>query len=336
MPSPMHATEQDERSLWWDGARPRLAVSSCLLGAPVRYNAAHSRDRFLTGSLSRHVDWVPVCPEMEIGLGAPRPAMRLRTDGHLVTRDGGHDHTEAMAALAERRLPGLADIDGYVLKSRSPSCGLFKLPRHASGRPGERTDGQPVDREGRGVFAALLLEAYPDLPVEESGRLNDPVLREHFVERLFAQARLRALFAAAWRPRDLVAFHSRHKMQLLAHTPDGYRETGRIVARAGELPQEDLERGYRRAFTAALAVRAGRGRHTNALQHVLGFISESLDPTRRHDILAAIDSYREGRAPLSVPVALLRHHAEGENLDYIAGQTYLAPFPDDLLLRHNL
>ncbi|RFU37192.1 DUF1722 domain-containing protein [Actinomadura logoneensis] len=311
-------------------------MSSCLLGAPVRYNGAHSRDRFLTGVLSRHVDWVPVCPEMEIGLGAPRPAMRLRTDGHIVTKDGDHDYTEAMTALAGHRLPALDEIDGYVLKSRSPSCGLMNLPRYASGRPGERGDGQPVDRRGRGVFASLLLDAYPDLPVEEGGRLNDPVLREHFVERVFAHARLRALFAADWRPRDLVAFHSRHKMQLLAHSPEGYRETGRIAARAGEQPRDDLEDDYRRAFTAALAVRAGRGRHTNALQHVFGFVSEDLDPTRRQDILTAIDSYREGRAPLSVPIALLRHHAEGEHFDYVASQTYIAPFPEDLLLRHNL
>ncbi|WP_433252788.1 2-thiouracil desulfurase family protein [Actinomadura nitritigenes] len=155
-----------------------------------------------------------------IGLGAPRPSMRLRTDGHIVTKDGGADHTEAMSALAARRLPGLDEADGYVLKGRSPSCGLFRLPRYASDRPGERTDDQPVDREGRDVFAALLVETLPDLPVEENGRLNDPVLREHFIERLFAQARLRALFTADWQPRDLVDFHARHKMQLLAHAPD--------------------------------------------------------------------------------------------------------------------
>ncbi|MDL4813399.1 YbgA family protein [Actinomadura opuntiae] len=316
--------------------RPRLGVSSCLLGAPVRYNGGHSRDRFLTGPLARHVDWVPVCPEMEIGLGAPRPTMRLRTDGHIVTKDGASDHTAAMTALAGRRLPDLDGIDGYVLKSRSPSCGPSHLPRYASGRPGERTDGQPVDRHGRGVFAGLLLDAYPDLPVEEDGRLNDPLLREHFVERVFAQARLRELFASDWRPRDLVAFHSRHKFQLLAHVPAGYRETGRIVARAGERPRDDLERDYRRAFSATLAVRAGRGGHTNALHHIFGFITDDLDPTRRRDIVTAIDSYRQGRAPLSVPIALLRHHAEGEHLRYIADQTYLDPFPDDLLLRHTL
>ncbi|MEU5987935.1 DUF523 and DUF1722 domain-containing protein [Spirillospora sp. NPDC047418] len=316
--------------------RPRLAVSSCLLGAPVRYNGGHSRDRFLTGPLARHVDWVPVCPEIEIGLGAPRPSLHLLSDGRIVTKDRASDHTEAMAALADDRLPGLADIDGYVFKSRSPSCGLLSLPRYASGRPGERTDGQPVDRRGRGVFAALVTDALPHLPIEEDGRLRDPVLREHFVERVFAHARLRELFAGDWRPRDLVAFHSRHKLQILAHDTVAYRDMGRIVAQAGTRPRQDVETDYRRAFAEAFAVRPKRGRHANALLHVLGPLSAHLDPTRRRDILLAIETYQRGEAPLSVPIALLRHHAEGEHLAYLAQQTYLDPYPADLLLRHHI
>ncbi|MFC5745258.1 YbgA family protein [Actinomadura rugatobispora] len=316
--------------------RPRLAVSSCLLGAPVRYNSGHSRDRFLTGALAPHVDWVPVCPEMEIGLGAPRPTLRLLTGGRLVTKDRAADHTDAMTGLARGRISDLTDIDGYVLKSRSPSCGLLGLPRYASGRPGERTDGQPVDRRGRGVWAGLVQDALPDLPAEEDGRLRDPVLREHFIERVFAQARLRELFDGDWRPRDLVDFHSRHKLQILAHDPAGYRTTGRIVARAGVRDRGRLEADYRRAFGEAFAVRAGRGRHGNALLHVLGPLSERLDRTRRHDIVTTIEAYRRGEAPLSVPIALLRHHAEGEDHDYLARQTYLDPFPADLVLRHHL
>ncbi|QKW40657.1 DUF1722 domain-containing protein [Actinomadura sp. NAK00032] len=203
-------------------------MSSCLLGAPVRYNGGHSRDRFLTGALAAHVDWVPVCPEIEIGLGAPRPTLRLLSDGRIVTKDRTCDHTDAMTGLADDRLPDLAGVDGYVFKSRSPSCGLLSLPRYASGRPGERTDGQPVDRRGRGVFAALVTDALPHLPAEEDGRLRDPVLREHFVERVFAHARLRELFAGDWSPRALVAFHSRHKLLSQGHRPDAmeYRGVG--------------------------------------------------------------------------------------------------------------
>jgi uncharacterized protein YbgA (DUF1722 family)/uncharacterized protein YbbK (DUF523 family) len=316
--------------------RPRLAVSSCLLGAPVRYNGGHSRDRFLTDQLARHVDWVPVCPEMEIGLGAPRPTLRLLTDGHLVTKDESADHTEAMTGLAHHRVPDFPELDGYVLKSRSPSCGLLSLPRYASGQQNERADGQPVDRRGRGLWAALIQDALPGLPAEEDGRLRDPVLREHFVEHIFAHARLRAFFDGDWHPRDLVAFHSRHKLQILAHDPVRYRETGQIVAQAGTRDPESLEADYRRAFGGAFAVRAKRGRHANALLHVLGPLSERLDPARRHDIVAAIETYHRGQAPLSVPVALLRHHAEAEEHGYLAQQTYLDPFPADLPLRHHL
>lgn len=316
--------------------RPRLAVSSCLLGEPVRYNGGHSRDRFLTGPLGRHVDWVPICPEVEIGLGVPRSTLRLLTDGRVVTKDGTADHTRAMTALADDRIPSLADIDGYVFKSRSPSCGLMNLPRHTSGQPGERTDGQPVDRRGRGVFADRVTAALPDLPAEEDGRLNDPVLREHFAERVFAQARLRALFDGDWRLRDLVAFHTRHKLQILAHDPAAYRAMGRIVARAGARDRDELESEYRHAFAVALSVRPSRGRNANALSHVFSPLSEHLDEVRRHDIVAAIESYRRGESPLSVPVALLRHHAEGEHLTYLAEQTYLDPFPADLVLRHHL
>lgn len=316
--------------------RPRIAVSSCLLGEPVRYNGGHSRCRFLTDELSRHVEWVAVCPEMEIGLGTPRPTVRLRTDGHLVDRDGTADHTEAMVALAGRRLPDLAGLDGYVLKSRSPSCGLRGIPRYASGQPGERTDGQPVDRRSAGRFAAEIREALPLLPMEEDGRLNDDVLREHFVEQVFAHARLRALLDSDWRPRDLVGFHSRHKLQILAHDPTRCRLLGRVVAEAGVRPRAETALDYGRLFAEALAVRARRGRQVNALHHVFAPLSDRLDDTRRHDILDAIEAYRTGTAPLSVPVTLLHHHAVGESHEYVADQTYLAPFPADLRLRHHL
>ncbi|GAA3219064.1 DUF523 and DUF1722 domain-containing protein [Actinocorallia longicatena] len=302
----------------------------------MRYNAGHSRCRFLTDELDRYVDWVRVCPEIEIGLGAPRPTIRLRTDGHLVGKEGTPDHTAAMHALADERLPGLADLDGYVLKSRSPSCALHGVPRYASGDDGERTDGQPVDRRGRGLFASRLTEEFPLLPVEEDGRLNDSGLREHFVERIFAGARLREFLDSDWKPGDLVAFHSRHKLQILAHDPVRYRESGRIVAQAGVRPHADLAADYRAVFLAAFATRAGRGRNVNALHHVLGPMSDRLNGSRRHGIVEAIEDYRQGRAPLSVPIALLRHNAEGEDHAYLADQTFLEPFPADLPLRHHL
>jgi uncharacterized protein YbgA (DUF1722 family)/uncharacterized protein YbbK (DUF523 family) len=308
--------------------RPRVGVSSCLLGEEVRFNGGHSRSRFLTDELAPYVDWVTCCPEMAIGLGTPRETLRLTDDGRLVNRSGTADHTEAMTALP---LPvrSHGDLDGYVFKAKSPTCGIRGIPRYSGG-------GQPADRKGRGVFAERLMAAFPLLPVEDEGRLNDAVLRESFTERIFAAARLRGLFAGPWRPRDLVGFHTRHKLQLLAHDPARYREAGQVVAAAGRGPRAGTEASYREVFGAAMATRATRGRHANALQHAFSLVSDILDQARRHDIIEAIGAYARGDVPLSVPVALLSHHAHGDGLEWLAGQTYLNPFPAGLRLRHHL
>ena len=314
---------------------PRVGVSSCLLGEEVRFNGGHKRYRFLTDDLGRHVDWVSYCPEMEIGLGTPREPIRLTADGRLVNRGGTADHTAAMAAL-----PLPVDLDGYMFKAKSPSCGIRAIPRYRddgqrdSGQrdSGQRDSGQPADWAGRGLYAARVLGAFPLLAAEDEGRLNDPGLREAFVERIFAAARLRSFLAGAWSAGDLVAFHARHKLQMLAHDPVRYRSAGRVVAAAGTAPREQTALAYRDVFLAAMASPASRGRNANALQHAYSRIGRELDRPRRHDLVARIDAYRRGEEPLSVPVALLAHYALG--LPWLAEQTYLRPFPPDLRLRH--
>jgi uncharacterized protein YbgA (DUF1722 family)/uncharacterized protein YbbK (DUF523 family) len=304
--------------------RPRVGVSSCLLGEPVRFNGGHSRSRFLTDELGPHVDWVPYCPEMEIGLGAPRETLRLTVDEHLVSRSGEADHTAAMAAL-----PLPAGLDGYVFKAKSPSCGIHGIPRYAE-------SGQPSDHRGRGVFAQRLITRFPLLPAEDEGRLNDAVLREEFTERVFAFARLRKLLSAPWEPRDLVSFHARHKLQLLAHDPARYRAAGRIVAAAGGVPRQTTEAAYRDVFQATMTARASRGRNANALQHAFSRIGSALGAQRRSDLAARIESYRRGADPLSVPMAILAHYASDAELPWLAGQSYLEPFPAALRLRHHV
>jgi uncharacterized protein YbgA (DUF1722 family)/uncharacterized protein YbbK (DUF523 family) len=305
------------------GIRPRLGVSSCLLGQPVRFNGGHSRSAFLTDELGPHVDWVPYCPEIEIGLGAPRETLRLTSDGRLVNRGGDADHTGAMAVLP---LPD--GLDGYVFKAKSPSCGLRAIPRYPA--PGR----QPADHRGQGLFARRVTGRYPLLPAEDEGRLNDAVLREEFTERVFAFARLRALFAPAWQPRDLVGFHARHKLQLLAHDPSRYRAAGRVVAAAGSAPRAATEAAYRDWFTAAMLSRATRGRHANTLQHAFGRVGRELDRGRRADLAARIEDFRRGADPLQVPVTLLAHYASDGSVPWLADQTYLRPYPQALRLRH--
>ncbi|WP_245642679.1 DUF523 and DUF1722 domain-containing protein [Nonomuraea candida] len=309
--------------------RPRVAVSTCLLGEPVRFDGGHSRDRFLTDELAPYVDYVPICPEMEAGLGSPRETMRLERspDGpRLVTRTTRTDVTGLVTAPAARRAAGL-DVDGYVFKAKSPTCGIHGVPCY-------RPDGTPVDRRNRGLYAEMVMERHPLLPVEDEGRLHDALLREGFVERVFAHARLRALLEGDWRPRDLVAFHARHKMQLLAHDPRLYREAGRAAATAGAAPREEVAARYSEAFRRALATRAGTGKNVNVLQHCLGMLA--LDPVRRADVVEVIDSYRAGLVPLSVPTTLLRHHARGEAAAYVRDQTFFSPYPDALRLRNHV
>ena len=202
--------------------RPWVGVSSCLLGEEVRFNGGHKRYRFLTDDLDRYVDWVPYCPEVSIGLGTPREAIRLTAAGRLVNRGGTADHTAAMAAL-----PLPTDLDGYVFKAKSPSCGIRAIPRYRDEKQRDerqRDDGRAVDHAGRGLYAARVLSAFALLAAEDEGRLNDPGLREAFVERIFAAARMRYFLAGAWSAGDLVAFHARHKLQIWRTTR---RATGR-------------------------------------------------------------------------------------------------------------
>ena len=236
--------EVDEAADQVASGRPRLGVSSCLLGEPVRFNGGHSHNRFLTDELGPYVDWVPYCPEIEIGLGTPRETVRLTVDGRLVSRSGAVDHSAAIAAL-----PLTSGLDGYVFKAKSPSCGVRGIARYADG-------DQRADHSGRGLFAQRMMARFALLPAEDEGRLNDPVLREEFAERVFAGARLRAVFSDAWQPHELVAFHARHKLQLLAHDPARYRTAGRVVAAAGSAPREATESAYRDVFQAAITTRA--------------------------------------------------------------------------------
>ncbi|HET9314653.1 MAG TPA: DUF523 and DUF1722 domain-containing protein, partial [Vicinamibacteria bacterium] len=230
--------------------RLRIGVSSCLLGQKVRWDGGHKRDRFLVDELGPFVEWVPVCPEVELGLGTPRPTLRLEKRGHevrLVEPRTERDHTDAMRAYARRRVAALDDEDlsGYVLKKDSPSCGLERVRVYAG--------GGPASRGGRGLFAEALLERFPHLPVEEEGRLGDARLRENFIQRVFARHRLRGFFSGRWTVGGLVAFHATQKLLLMAHSPQAYARIGRRVARARGTARGELERAYTRETMAALS-----------------------------------------------------------------------------------
>jgi uncharacterized protein YbgA (DUF1722 family)/uncharacterized protein YbbK (DUF523 family) len=310
----------------------RLGVSACLLGEAVRYDGGHKRDVFLTETLAPFVQWVPVCPEVELGLGVPRDTLRLVGDGRaprLVVERTGQDLTATMQRFARGRLDELAplDLDGYVLKRASPSCGLFRVRVYGeTGVPGAA---------GRGIFAAALVERFPALPVEEEGRLNDPAIRENFIERVFAMARWRAFAARRPRARDLVAFHAAQKFAVLAHSPAHYARLGRLVAAAGALTGAMLAE-YAQLLMEALAVRATRTRHVNVLQHLAGFFKTRLEADERAELVEVIAEYRHGLVPLIVPITLIRHHVRRLAIAYLRDQVYLSPHPKELMLRNHV
>ena len=320
-------------SPWLADAKLRVGVSSCLLGLPVRFDGGHKRDRFLVDELARYVELVPVCPEAELGMGIPREPVELVREGERVRMVGAksrRDWTDAMESFAARRVRALGrlELSGYVLKQDSPSCGLERVKL--------RQQGGLVRRDGRGLFAAALLAAEPALPVEEEGRLNDPVLRENWIERVFAHRRLRSLFSGRFSLGRVVAFHTAHKLQLLAHSPEAYRRLGRLVAGAKRLPRAALRQRYTREFMAALAVRATPRRHVNVLEHCLGYLRGRLDTSARAVLARSVADYRAGRVPLVVPLTLIRHQSERLEIAYLAGQLYLAPHPKELLLRNHV
>jgi uncharacterized protein YbgA (DUF1722 family)/uncharacterized protein YbbK (DUF523 family) len=311
----------------------RIGISSCLLGCRVRFDGGHKKDDFLVDTFGRWVEWLPVCPEVEVGMGTPRESIRLVREGgevRLVAPKSGRDWTAEMRAYATRRVAGLetADLCGYVLKKDSPSCGMERVKVHRAG-------GIP-NRDGRGAFAEALLERFPNLPIEEEGRLSDPRLRDNFVERVFAYHRLRTFFAGRWTTGGLVAFHTAHKLQLLAHAPPAYQALGRLVARAKETDRAELRRRYEDLFMQGLKPIATTRRNTNVLQHVLGYFKKSLDDDSRDELLVLIEDYRKGLVPLIVPITLIRHWVRVHDFRYLAGQTFLEPHPKELMLRNHV
>ncbi|HSB78148.1 MAG TPA: DUF523 and DUF1722 domain-containing protein [Candidatus Methylomirabilis sp.] len=315
-------------------SRPiRVGISSCLLGNEVRYDGGHKRDRYLTDTLSRFFEWVPVCPEVEMGLGTPRETLRLVGEPEaprLIFAKSREDQTDGMQTWATTRLDHLAGLGlcGYILKSDSPSCGMERVRVYGS-------SGMP-SKNGVGIFARALMDRFPLLPVEEEGRLHDLALRENFVERVFCYRRWRDLIARRLTLGKLVAFHAAHKLLLLAHSPRHYTDLGRLVAGAKGLSPTELEAGYGPLFMGALQVKATAKKHANVLHHILGYFKRDLDGRDKAELLALIADYHQGLVPLVVPLTLLKHHLARIDLPYLQDQLYLNPHPKELMLRNHV
>lgn len=317
--------------------RIAVGISSCLLGEEVRYDGGHKRDAYINGTLADYFDFVPVCPEVAIGLGTPRQPIRLiREKGDSArearvqgVRDPELDVTDELAEYGRAQAAELTGIHGYIFKRASPSCGMERVKVFTP-------DGHPAGKDGVGAYAAAFMAQRPDLPVEEEGRLGDPGLRDAFIERVFIRYRWQYLVDAGLTAGGLVAFHSRHKLLIMAHNQSAYRELGRMVANAGNEAIHDLGQRYLNRLMAAIAQPAPRSGHANVLYHLMGYLKEALDSEDKTELGDVIERYRTGQVPLVVPITLLNHHFRRHPDPYVAEQVYMQPHPDELGLRNQI
>jgi len=310
----------------------RVGISACLLGEKVRFDSGHKKDRYLTDVLGQYFRFIPVCPEVEVGMSTPREAVQLEGSPdapRMVGNKTRYDWTERMNRYSADRVKKLeeSNLSGYILKKDSPSCGMERVRVYSKGTP---------SRVGRGLYAEALIRHFPLLPVEEEGRLNDSGLRENFIVRVFAYNRLQNLFSDKFSRKAVVEFHTAHKYLLLAHNPKIYRELGALVADIkGHTPSEFREL-YSNLFMQNLKSKSTVKKNVNVLQHILGFLKKEISSEDKRYILSVIEDYHNELVPLVVPITLLKHYVFKHNIEYIRDQIYLNPHPKEMMLRNHV
>lgn len=311
----------------------KIGVSACLLGQEVRFDGGHKQDAYLNGTLSQYFEFLSVCPEVAIGLGTPREPIRLVGDAAnpraVGVRNPQLDVTTKLEVYGQQMGRELVELSGYLLKRASPSCGMERVKVY-------KPNGMPIGKSASGIYARAFMHTQPLLPVEEEGRLGDPVLRENFIQRVFVYHRWQTLVESNVTPAKLVRFHARHKLIVMAHSQLAAKRLGQLIARAGIEPMAELGPKYIDALMAALKRRAGRKQHANVLMHLMGFLKRVLDTGDKAELVETIAAYRLGRVPLIVPITLLRHHFRRHPEPYVQEQYYLEPHPKELMLRNLL
>jgi len=314
-----------------DKQRPRCGVSACLLGKEVRFDGGHKKNNFILTSLSEHMDFQSLCPELEAGFGLPRPAMQLRKRDNEIrlvfSKDPKNDVTEKMRDFSQSKVKELDGLDGFIFKRDSPSCGVFRVSVviHEDGFR---------DKSGMGLFAEALTNRYPLMPVEEEGRLNDAGLCENFFERVYAYKRWKENDNSS--VRDFIEFHSTHKFMLMARGSEYYQELGRMVAGTTKKDLAQRKERYISRFMEVMKIVSIPGRQVNVLQHIMGYLKEYISADDKQELLATFEAYRNNQVPLITPITLLKHHLRVNPQKFIAKQHYLSPYPEQLALRSSL
>ncbi|QFU77707.1 DUF1722 domain-containing protein [Halioglobus maricola] len=310
-----------------------LGISSCLLGQKVRFDSGHKHNPYITQNLGEFFSFQAFCPEVSIGLGTPREPIRLvnNADDDSVrcvgTKDPSLDVTDELVASARAQASWVSSVYGYIFKKDSPSCGMerVKVYRKSS-----------ATRDGRGMFAGEIMDMFPNLPVEEEGRLNDARLRENFVKRVFFYKRWCDLISDQPEKRDLVEFHARNKLIYMSHNQTKARELGRLVADIGGQDIDTFCESYLAGVTEIMQKPASRRNHCNVLSHIQGYLKRKLDADDRAELDQMIEQYRLGYIPLIVPITILRHHFRKTPDPYINQSYYMQPHPQELMLHNQL
>ena len=311
--------------------RTRIGTSACLLGEKVRYDGESKRNIYITDTLGRFFNLVPVCPEVECGLPVPREAMRLEGDPRrprLVVVSNRTDLTERMLDYCRTKMTELdrEELCGFIVKKNSPSCGLLRVKVFNKGIP---------PKNGQGLFVAAMAKHFPSLPIEEEGCLDDPAICENFIERVFAFRSWKEFLRRNKGLGELLAFHTVYKLQLMAHSPKIYRELGKLVASGKILKWGELLARYEERFMEALSLLATVNRQTDVLMHIMGYFKKKISTAEKAELLDAIQRYHDRVIPIIVPLTMLRHYAAHHGEEYLGGQTYLKPHPAELMLRNH-
>lgn len=308
-----------------------VGISGCLLGEEVRFNGGHKLHSYIEKTLGEYFDFRSFCPEVDIGLGIPRRPIRLiQRDGEVVCVDIENydlDYTRQLRDSADAQKSWQAGLCGFILKKDSPSCGMERVKVY--------TGAQPL-KDGVGIFAARLMENFPELPVEEEGRLGDAVLRENFIQRVYIMYRWRQLQREGLSVASLTEFHARHKLILMSHCQKTYRELGPLLASARKTTVDEIAQQYIRTLMPALKKRASRGDHVNVLQHVQGYLKDQLDADDKAELIESYERYRKGQLPLIVPITLLNHHFRRHPNAYISQSWYMHPYPSEMSLQNHI
>jgi uncharacterized protein YbgA (DUF1722 family)/uncharacterized protein YbbK (DUF523 family) len=308
-----------------------LGISACLVGNKVRFDGSSKTSKFCVEQLNEHVEFQSFCPEVAIGLPIPRRTIRQIKDEQLIKvsqSNGEGDITDALKGYGERIAKNTKHLSGFIFCAKSPSCGMERVKVYSP-------EGNSLTADGVGVFAEQIMLNNPQLPCEENGRLNDPLIRENFIARVFAYKHWQQLVEKGLSQHELIKFHSQYKYTLMSHDLVLYKRLGRLVANA-ELTIEQKESLYIVDFMSALKKIATRKKHANTLSHLLGYFSKKISRVEKQELVNYIDQYRLGLVPLVAPLTLLKHHLLNNPKDYLANQRYFAPYPENLKLRYAL